>query len=295
VRVSSIAAINSHRTHARHPRRRLAAVSAAVVVVVCIALAAPVIAFASRATRGVVVRKLSNGSATATCPKGEHVSFGGVVAEFKPPANASNHPLVFPEGMRRTAPDRWTVSGQSGTPGIGSRLTSIAYCDRGAVPGTASSTVSVAAHRTGSATATCPAGEVVVGGGYDSGASLHHLELMVRLERTTPTQWRVILRNIAPRATKITALAYCGSGPAPTVHVATVSMPKNKGATARASCPANTSIVFGGLIANSPRSGIHGADLEAFSWIAATPKQWVVTGFNDGDAGGSLEALAYCR
>jgi hypothetical protein len=270
-------------------------VSAAAVVLLCIALAAPVVAFASRATRGVVVRKLESGSVTATCPKGEHVSFGGLVAEFKPPPDSTNKPVVFPEGMRRTAPDRWTVTGQSGTPGIGSRLTAIAYCDRGAVPSTASSTVAVAANRTGSVTATCPAGKVVVGGGYNSGASRAHLELMVRLERPTPTQWRVILRNIAPRATTITALAYCGPGPAPTPHVNTVKLPKNKGGTARASCPADTSLVFGGLIANSPRSGVHGADLEAFSWSAASTKQWVVTGFNDGDAGGTLEALAYCR
>jgi hypothetical protein len=293
--VSSIGAINSHRTHGRHAGRRIAGVAIAAIVLVCIALAAPVVAFASRATRGVVVPKLSSGSVTATCPKGEHVSFGGLVAEFKAPPNAPKHPVVFPEGMRRTAPDRWTVFGQSGVPDIGSRLTAIAYCDRGAVPGTASNTVAVAEHRTGSATATCPAGQVVVGGGYNSGASRAHLELMVRLERPTPTQWRVILRNIAPRATKITAIAYCAAGPAPTVYVATVPLGKNKGATARANCPTGTSLVFGGLIANSPRSGIHGADLEAFSWSAATTKQWVVTAFNDGDAGGSLEALAYCR
>ena len=262
---------------------------------VCVALAAPVVAFASRATRGVVVRRLSSGSVTATCPKGEHVAFGGLVAEFEAPPKAPKHPVVFPEGMRRTAPDRWTVLGQNGAPDTGSRLTAIAYCNRGAVPSTASNAVAVAANRTGAATATCPAGKVVVGGGYNSGASLHHLELMVRLERPSPTQWRVILRNIAPRATNVTAIAYCAAGPAPTERVTTVTMPKHKGGTARASCPANTSLVFGGLIANSPRSGIHGADLEAFSWTAASTKQWVVTGFNDGDAGGTLEALAYCR
>jgi len=268
---------------------------ASTAIIVSVALAAPVVAFASRATRAVVLRKLSSGSVTATCPKGEHVAFGGLVGEFKAPPNAPRHPVVFAEGMRRTAPDRWTVSGQNGAPDTGSRLTAVAYCARGAVPVTASNTVAVAAHRNGSVTATCPAGTVVVGGGFDSGASPQHLELMVRLDRPTSVQWRVVLRNIAATATKITALAYCAAGPAPTVHTATVKMGKNKGGTARASCPANTSLVFGGLIANSPGAGHQAADLEAFSWTASSTKQWVVTAFNDGGSSGNLEALAYCR
>ena len=152
--------------------------------------------------------------------------------------------------MRRTAPDRWTVIGQSGTPGTGSRLTSIAYCGRGAVPSAASNTVSLAAYRTGSATATCPAGTVVVGGGYKSGASLATLRSCCLVcEATTPTQWRVMLRNIAKfRATALTALAYCGSrSGAHRCTSTTVAMPGEKGGTARASCPAKTSLVFGGL------------------------------------------------
>ena len=228
---------------------------------------------------------------TATCPKGEHVSFGGVIAEFKPPPGVGTRPLVFAEGMRRTAADRWTVSGQSGTKSVGSHLTSIAYCDRGRVPTSVSKKVGLAANQVGSATATCPAGLVVVGGGFNSGAAPGHLELVVQLARVTSTQWRVTLRNIAPGATSVTAIAYCGHGPAPKVQVSAVGMAAKKGGTARASCPAKTSLVFGGLVALSPSS----ADLEPFSWTAASTTQWAVGGYNDGGSNGTMEALAYCR
>src|SRR5271154_5842977 len=87
---------------AHHTPNRIALFGAVVVVGLCVALAAPVFAFASRSSHEIVVRKNSKGSVPATCPKGEHVSFGGVVAEIKAPFE---HPPaeVDPEGMRRTA------------------------------------------------------------------------------------------------------------------------------------------------------------------------------------------------
>jgi hypothetical protein len=273
----------------------MAVVSGAAIVLVCVALAAPVFAFAARATQTVIVRKDSSGSATATCPKGEHVSFGGLIAQFVPPPNAPGRPAVFPEGMRRTAPNRWTVIGESAAIGTGSRLTSIAYCDRGSVPAAAAKTVSLAAHHTASVTATCPAGTVVVGGGFKSGASPQHQELLSQLQATSSTQWRVTMRNIAKFPTTLTALAYCSAGPAPTLHSATAALPGEKGGTARASCPNGTALVFGGLLAVSPGSGVDSADIEPFSFSAPSTKQWVVGGYNAGARAGSLEALAYCR
>jgi hypothetical protein len=294
--LAKVAGIDAHRLARRPVRpRRLVVSGAGAIVLVCVALASPVFAFASRSTLGVVVRKNGSGSVTTTCPGGEHVAFGGVVAQFRPPPNVPDRPLVFPEGMRRTAPDRWTVDGQSDTKGVGSRLSAVAYCDFGPAPLTAAHTVTLQAGRAGSAIATCPAGTVVLGGGFKSGASPQHMELIAQLERGSSTQWRVTLRNISKFATTLTALAYCGRGTTPTEYSSTISLARDKGGTARANCPAGMSLAFGGVVVTSPGSGAAAADLEAFSLTAASTKQWVVSGYNAGNSAGTVEALAYCR
>jgi hypothetical protein len=262
-------------------------------VVVCVALATPGFAFVSRATRGVVVRKLSRGSVTATCPKGEHVSFGGVVAQFHAPPHSGA--IVLPEGMRRTAPNRWTVTGMSSSDVIGSRLTAVAYCARGSVPTSASSSVKVAGYSRGSTIATCPAGTVVVGGGFNAGASLQHQEIVERLAEPSARQWAVTVLNISKTKTTLTALAYCSRGGAPSAYSTTLSLPAHRGGTARVSCPKGTSILVGGLVAHSPAIGKKAAVLAPFSWTAASNSQWVVTGYNAGTVAGTLDALAYCR
>jgi hypothetical protein len=177
----------------------------------------------------------------------------------------------------------------------GSRLTAVAYCDRGKVPSVASQTVPVPGQRSATATATCPAGKVVVGGGYNTGATTQHQESVVRLERSSSTQWRVSAANLVSRSTSLTAIAYCGPGPAPKVHSATVSMAGGHGATARVHCPSGTSIVFGGLLATSPAAHGTVALVVPFSWTAASKSEWDVTGVNLGGATGTLVALAYCR
>jgi hypothetical protein len=187
------------------------------------------------------------------------------------------------------------VSGQSGTNGTGSRLTSVAYCSRGKLPAAASQTVRLPAGATASATATCPTGTVVVGGGFNTGASSRQMELVAELARVSSTQWRATMHNGSRHATTITALAYCATGAAPTMFSTTVSLTSRSGGVARASCPNPMSLVFGGLVATSPRLGIDAADLEPFSFTAATTKQWVVSGYNAGDLAGNLEALVYCR
>ncbi len=274
---------------------RRATTAAALALGILVAICTPVFAFASRATHAVVVPKLAKGSATATCPTGEHVSFGGLVAQFKPPVGAGA--LVFPTGMRRTANNKWTVYGQSGTTYGGSRLTAVAYCDHGtAAPRIASNTVTLPALSERTATATCPAGTIAVAGGYNSGAAVNHVELLTRLEQgATTRQWLVSMLNIEKTATKLTAYAYCAPGADPTIISKVVTVPANKGATAHASCPTGTTLLFGGLLALSPGDAHHSAALEPFSWTASSTKQWDVVAYNIGDRAGYLTALAYCR
>ncbi len=163
--------------------RRIVGMETVIIVVVCAALAVPAFAFASRSTTTVVVSPMRRGSATATCPIGEHVSFGGFIDEFKSPPMTNGHAAAFPTSMRRSAPDRWTVTGQSEAIGTGSHLSAVAYCDRGSVSTSASSTVSLPGSRALTAIATCPAGTVVVGGGYSSGSSSTHVEAVGQTER----------------------------------------------------------------------------------------------------------------
>ncbi len=203
---------------------------------------------------------------------------------------------MFPEGMRRTAGNKWTVYGLNDAPLTGSRLTSVAYCDHGAIPTVAQQTVTLPGGKLASAIATCPAGSVVVGAGYNSAAAPGHLEILVRLGLLSPRQLVVSMGNFRPVATKLTAIAYCGHGAAPTEAAAALTLGAHEGGTVRVSCPSGTSIVFGGVVANSPgtsRSSF--ADLAPFSWSAASTKQWVVTGFNAGNLAGTLFAIAYCR
>jgi hypothetical protein len=274
------------------PGRRLSASATVVLALVCIALAAPAFAFASKSTRGVVVPKLASKSVTATCPKGEHVSFGGVVAQFASPPHSG--PIVLPEGMRRTAPDRWTVTGTSASDVTGSRLTAEAYCDRGPVSATVSNSVKVGGFRAGTAIATCPAGTVVVGGGYNAGASKKNQEIVARLAALSANKWAASVFNISTTATTLTALAYCAKHVPVVGYVTAVTLAAHKGGTARVSCAKGTSLVFGGLYASSPTVGKKVAAIAPFSWTAASKTQWVVTAYNAGDVAGSIDALAYC-
>src|SRR6185312_1569676 len=92
---------------------RRCAVASALGLVVAGALGAPGFAYSSRAGHSVVIPPLRTASTTATCPKGQHVGFGGVVAPVKAPYGKGS--LVFPTAMRRTASNKLTVTGQSGT------------------------------------------------------------------------------------------------------------------------------------------------------------------------------------
>lgn len=257
------------------------------------AIATPVYAFIAKRSHTVVVPKLHQGASTTVCPAGEHVSSGGAIGQFHAPVGSG--PIMFPEGMRRTAANKWTVYGWNNAPLTGSRLTAVAYCDHGAVPTVAEQTVSLPGQRVATAVATCPPGRVVVGGGYNSASSAGHLEIVIRLGLLSARQWVVSMGNFRSAATRLTAIAYCGQGVEPTEAAAAVTLGAHKGGTARVSCPSGTSILFGGLVTSSPTAGKKFADLAPFSWSAASTKQWVVTGYNAGNLAGTLLALAYCR
>ena len=93
-------------------------------------------------------------------------------------------------------------------------------------------------------------------------------------------------------ATSLTAIAYCGPGPAPKLVSRTVDTGGVTSAV-RATCPAGRHLVFGGAIL----TGVEDFFLQTLRVPAKTKDAWAVTGYG-GDSRldtAKLTALAYCR
>ena len=202
--------------------------------------------------------------------------------------------------MRRTASNRWTVYAYNLYIGLVSvsnsplSVSSMAYCGYGPVPSKATSTVEIRdrpGRASGSATARCPAGTVVVAGGFAT--TPHSAVVVTGLERVAADLWRVsAYLSVGPTHTALTSIAYCGPGPAPKLVSRTI---KTGGLTSsvRATCPLGRHLAFGGAIV----TGVGGTDLQTLRVVAKTKSTWAVTGY--GGQGrrrtGKLTALAYCR
>jgi hypothetical protein len=250
----------------------------------CVVVAAPVYAFASRRTHVAIVPPADTiattafGSSTATCPTGQHVLFGGFDGGEA--------------GMRRTANDRWTVDTFNlPVPDVSPSsisVSSMAYCGYGPVASKATSTVEIRyrspSPASGAATARCPAGTVVVAGGFAS--TPHSVVFATGLERVAADLWRVSARLLFGTHTALTSIAYCGPGPAPKLVSRTIKT--IIGGTARATCPVGTTLAFGGGVTKA--SGSNFTFLRTLR--ADTRSTWSVGGYT---GGGKLTALAYCR
>jgi hypothetical protein len=245
---------------------------AVVGVVLCVVIAAPAWAYASRSARTITVpsgRGPVFRSATTRCPQGQHVMFGGYKNGVA--------------GMRRTADDRWTVDGFNlGGPAL--KLTAYAYCGGGPVASKHTRTVSVTS--SGSATAKCPAGKVVLAGGFAT--SNKSVFAATRLERTAPNAWQVsgYLRYGITKRTALTAIAYCGTGPAPTAISKTVSLSKDGGRSTVA-CPTGKMLTFGGMVVRpaKPKTAL------VLLMRVEGAKTWAVAN----STAGKLTSIAYCR
>jgi len=245
------------------------------VALACVAVAVPALAYTTRATHTYVIRSGKGpvfGSSTATCPKGQVVLFGGF----------SNGVA----GMRRTASNQLTVDGYN----LGGQplwLTSFAYCGHGPVSTKATNTVKVSSF--GTATATCPAGKVVVAGGF--AATPKSVIAVTRLERVGVNRLRVsaYLRYHITKRTLLTAIAFCGAGPAPKLVFHTETLGKS-GGSSQATCPAGTKLTFGGVTAKGS-----GYPPLVFAMVAVGQDTWRVRDSTDKRGSSTLTSLAYCR
>jgi len=120
--------------------------------------------------------------------------------------------------------------------------------------------------------------------------------LSERGARETSTRLQVAMVNLTKSATTLTAFAYCATGAAPTAHATTVSVAGHHQVTARATCPASTSLVFGGVEVSPPTgNATHFSSVAPFGMTAPSPEQWAVTAYDIGDVAGTVTAIAYCR
>jgi len=274
--------------------RRGVALGAAASIAVVVLLAVPVFAFSSTSSRSKDVEGLHAASVSARCAGNTHVQFGGYQYQLSYPLDLQR-PTVVATGMRITASNQLTVDGQGFSPsGKTSRLTATAYCYPGPAPSKATNTA-VIRHQAGGVTATCPAGKVVVAAGFASQAGTGHGHDVNSIERIAANKLRVTLVAAQQVTASLTAIAYCRSGPAPTLVSKSVAIAPGHLATARAKCPSGSSLAFGGVIAeahigNEKRPVIYPVRISADNTTV-----WRVSGRNAGLAGGKLTALAYCR
>jgi hypothetical protein len=275
----------------------LALVVTLAVVCACGIFAVPAFAFVSRSTKTIVVPKDSPASVTTKCPSAEHVSFGGVVSEFRGPLTSSSARMVLTTGMHRlgTNPGALMETAVNSRP-VGAHYTAIAYCDRGTAPTVVSKTVRLGAFAIAVVEVNCPAGTVGVGGGYASGTGTHNVEYLGLLAMSSATQLAVAMVNISNVATKVTALVYCTPAIAPTEYDKQVNVAGHKLVSAEVTCPTGTKLVWGGLVASVP-SGTppNVSGVVPLSWYAPTATQWKVTAYNLGTKSGTLTAVGYCR
>jgi hypothetical protein len=149
-------------------------------------------------------------AATASCPAGTQALGGGFSAPF-----TSSAGIAVIDSFR-SGPQTWTVSGISQIAGSAA-ATAFAYCRRSAkqlADVTGTGVVPSGLQMTGSASATCPSGAQLVGGGFQStrGPTPAAYAFPATNIGTGPSTWSVIAINNTMGAQTITAHAYCISG-----------------------------------------------------------------------------------
>jgi hypothetical protein len=278
--------------------RQIALVTLAVACA-CGVLAVPAFAFVSRSTKSIVIPAGSTVTVTPKCPSGEHVSFGGVISQFRGPISSTNTNArqVITTAMHRISSNAGALTATAiNSPFGAAHFTAVGYCDRGTVPTVVSKTVRVGAEALGVAKVKCPAGTVGVGGGYASGSGPHNVEYLLAMGMVTTTELGVAISN-GSAPTTLTALVYCAPGVAPAEHDKTIKVAGHKTATAEATCPAGTKLAWGGLAASIPSvTGSNDlSEVIPFSWYAPSTTQWKVSAYGFGNKAGTITAVAYCR
>jgi hypothetical protein len=264
----------------------------------CTVLTIPAFAYVSAASKSASVAGGSTAKLSATCANGHHVTLGGLSAPVSVPLFSG--PIVFPQQFfADTTQTKWTVVTTNGDPSHSGTLTSRVYCGPHTARTVVTKTVSIPSGGVGVATAMCPTGTVVLGGGYKTPAAPQFpVGLITRMRAPTSDRVEVALVHVPTGApTTVTAIAYCGNGPALTEVSAQTTTDGNAStaASVTATCPPNHhSLMWGGMWGQYPTSTGQ-PEVLPFSMTASSKSSWTVQGYNQSSAPGFLRALAYCR
>jgi hypothetical protein len=148
----------------------------------------------------------------------------------------------------------------------------------------ASTQISMGSGAIDSATATCPAGSVVVSGGYASSS-----DMLVYTQFAEGNGWRVYAKNNAGSSKLLNAYAVCLKNTAGSItqHASTTSVPSGSTGQAEVSCPAGKIVTGGGFASTS------NGDLIVYN-TSKTSNGWQVYARNNGGSSKSLNVYAVC-
>jgi hypothetical protein len=144
------------------------------------------------------------------------------------------------------------------------------------------------------ATATCPVGTQVVGGGFSAPLVSDTIVVPHTSFRSSAASWTAVGHN--RRGTgAITAYAYCrntAKNPVSDVAESFGLTTNGEAKTLSPSCPAGTQLIGGGFEATSGTGGTEFVVLQAN--FASSPSTWTVTGVNNVPSPKTITAHAYC-
>ena len=280
----------------RSPRTRALVVAATLGTVLSLA-AAPTVAALGAVSETRTVSWPSSVTVNAPCGDDRHVTFGG----FKTNTDLTvNHAWSFPNAMAPTGKQvaTWSVKAAAEFVGKDSKITSIAYCTAGAKPLVVRATVTgvVTDADPAIATASCPEGRTLIGGGYSATGRV----IPIGLERVGSNAWQVSLINRESAEIKVTAIAICGKGSKPAAVEQRVLVKEGAatGGTTTAECKSGKKVVFAGLRAEW--NTISGLNAMPTAWWRPTATTVRATAIHDIigpsiNQSSELVAIAYCR
>jgi hypothetical protein len=151
------------------------------------------------------------GTATARCPHGTRILFGGFQAKRDP--GAPSYVFVEVNSAKRVKGEGWRVHAFNVSSDGSGTVQALAYCAKVGKTEARTATTELGQFETGSAVAKCPRGETVRYGGFEHTPGTVGDIGFNALERTAPRRLRVTATEryyISPDTTGLTAIAYCG-------------------------------------------------------------------------------------
>lgn len=258
---------------------------------------------------------------TASCPPGLLAVGGGFAA---PPSltGTSLNGIYFVYESRRAGDSAWQASAVRGQSGPSLPLTTYADC-RSAKLSTkkkgkkataakkrkkrklaiTEASASGSAEQFGQATATaiCPPGTQVLGGGFSTAPNptSSGVPLLEQTYRTAPGSWTSAIANSSMVTRSVTSYAYCAAGLSITETAGGATLPGSSGSSIGGAtavsppCPKGRALLGGGFNNSIATTGGSSAVvlLDTSRPVGGT---WQVSGLNDSGSQGTLESRGYC-